>query len=74
MVDMLRARYGTARAEILDMNNAPHQPWRLLRLTALLVLVGLCVPALISCNTTAGLGRDMQKVGDKIEDQANRRL
>jgi predicted small secreted protein len=30
--------------------------------------------ALTSCNTTAGLGRDMKKVGDKIEDTANRRL
>lgn len=56
------------------MDNPPNQPNRLIRLMALLVIVGLSASALVSCNTTAGLGRDMQNVGDKIEDSANRRL
>jgi entericidin A len=45
-----------------------------LRLTALLVLACFTIPSLVSCNTTAGLGRDMQKVGNKIEDTANKKL
>jgi len=45
-----------------------------LRLTALLILACFTIPSLVSCNTTAGLGRDMQKVGDKIEDTANKKL
>lgn len=28
---------------------------------------------LAACNTVAGFGRDVEKVGDKIEDSANKR-
>jgi predicted small secreted protein len=44
-------------------------PW--ISVVAAVVVLGLA--GLTSCNTTAGFGRDMQKVGDKIEDTANRR-
>lgn len=40
---------------------------RVLLLSVLLSLAGLS-----ACNTMEGLGKDIQKVGDSIEDAANR--
>lgn len=40
------------------------------RLTALLLLALFSVGSLSACNTMAGAGRDIEKVGDKIEDKA----
>lgn len=30
----------------------------------------VCMLGLSGCNTVAGLGRDVEKVGDKVEDKA----
>ena len=38
------------------------------RLFSLLCIVSLL--GLTGCNTVSGFGRDVQKVGDKVEDQA----
>ena len=37
-----------------------------------LTLIGLlgAAPPLSACNTTAGAGKDLSKVGDKIEEEA----
>jgi len=35
----------------------------------LIALLG-AVPLLSACNTTAGAGKDISKVGDKIEEEA----
>ncbi|MFZ5657837.1 MAG: entericidin A/B family lipoprotein [Pseudomonadota bacterium] len=40
------------------------------RLTALLLLAIFTMGTLTACNTMAGLGRDVEKVGDKVEDKA----
>lgn len=40
------------------------------RLTALLLLALFSMSTLTACNTMAGVGRDVEKVGDKIEDKA----
>lgn len=40
------------------------------RLTALLLLALFSMSTLTACNTMAGLGRDVEKVGDKVEDKA----
>jgi entericidin A len=39
---------------------------------ALLVLAFFCMGALGACNTMEGLGKDVQKVGRKVEDKARR--
>jgi len=36
----------------------------------LLILLGLAVLGLSSCNTTAGFGADVQKVGKRLENRA----
>ena len=41
----------------------------LLTLT-LIALLGGAAPLLGACNTTAGAGKDISKVGDKIEEEA----
>lgn len=41
------------------------------RLTAATVLALLAVSVLAACNTTRGFGRDLQKVGEKMEQAAN---
>jgi predicted small secreted protein len=41
----------------------------LLTLT-LITLLGAAAPLLGACNTTAGAGKDISKVGDKIEEEA----
>ncbi len=40
------------------------------RSMAALLLAMFCVGALGACNTTKGLGQDVQKVGEKVEDKA----
>ena len=41
------------------------------RLTALLLLAMVSMSTLTACNTRAGVGKDVQKVGDKVEDKAH---
>lgn len=52
-------------------NSARFRLGRLLPMAWALAL-GFFAAGLVSCNTTAGLGRDLQKVGDKIEDTSRR--
>ena len=40
------------------------------RLLALTVLSMFSLGILSGCNTTAGAGKDVQKVGEKVEDKA----
>ncbi len=40
------------------------------RLIALMLLALFSIGSLSACNTMAGAGRDIEKVGDKIEDKA----
>jgi len=37
-----------------------------------LVLAGAGVAVSVSCNTTRGFGQDLQKVGEKMEERAER--
>lgn len=43
----------------------------LLRLSCLLLASAVFSMAATSCNTTRGLGRDVKKVGNSIENAAN---
>ena len=40
------------------------------RLIATLMLACFSTVALTACNTMAGAGKDVQKVGEKVEDKA----
>lgn len=40
------------------------------RLIALMVLALFSMGTLTACNTMAGAGKDVQKVGEKVEDKA----
>ncbi|MDQ3288242.1 MAG: entericidin A/B family lipoprotein [Pseudomonadota bacterium] len=40
------------------------------RLTSLLLLSLFTIGSLSACNTMAGAGKDVQKVGEKVEDKA----
>lgn len=40
------------------------------RLTALLLMALFTMGTLTACNTMAGAGQDVQKVGEKVEDKA----
>jgi predicted small secreted protein len=40
------------------------------RMFALLLLVAFSTSALTACNTMAGAGKDVQKVGEKVEEKA----
>jgi predicted small secreted protein len=40
------------------------------RLFALLLLAMFSMSTLTACNTMAGAGKDVQKVGEKVEDKA----
>lgn len=40
------------------------------RLTALLLLALFSMGTLTACNTVAGAGKDVQKVGEKVEEKA----
>jgi predicted small secreted protein len=40
------------------------------RLSAMLLLAMFSMSFLTACNTMAGVGKDVEKVGDKIEDKA----
>jgi predicted small secreted protein len=39
----------------------------------LITLVLCCVAALAGCNTVKGVGQDLQKAGEKIEDVAKKK-
>jgi len=41
------------------------------RLIALMLLAMFSVATLAACNTTAGMGKDVQKVGEKVEEAAD---
>lgn len=40
------------------------------RLTAMLLLAMFSIATLSGCNTMAGVGKDVEKVGSKVEDKA----
>lgn len=40
------------------------------RLIAVMLLAMFSMGTLTACNTVAGVGKDVEKVGDKIEDKA----
>ncbi|MET0893568.1 entericidin, EcnA/B family [Pseudoxanthomonas gei] len=40
------------------------------RLLALMVVAMFSMGTLTACNTMAGAGKDVQKVGEKVEDKA----
>ena len=40
------------------------------RLIALMLLALFSIGSLSACNTVAGVGKDVEKVGDKIENKA----
>ena len=40
------------------------------RLIALMLLTLFSIGILTACNTMAGAGKDVQKVGEKVEDKA----
>ena len=40
------------------------------RMFALLLLVAFSTSALTACNPMAGAGKDVQKVGEKVEEKA----
>lgn len=40
------------------------------RFTALLLLALFTMGTMTACNTMAGAGKDVQKVGEKVEDKA----
>ena len=42
------------------------------RLMAVLMLALFSIAALSACSTMEGLGKDVQKLGDKVEDKASR--
>ena len=42
------------------------------RLFALLLLTMFSASALTACNTVAGAGKDVQKVGEKVEEAASK--
>ncbi len=41
------------------------------RLTAVLLLALFSMGALSACNTMEGLGKDVKKLGEKVEDKAS---
>ena len=42
----------------------------MLRMTAKIVVLAMGLALLEGCNTIAGAGKDVQKVGEKVEDKA----
>jgi predicted small secreted protein len=55
--------------ETRTIGNTMSKRTTLLTLT-LIALLGGAAPLLGACNTTAGAGKDISKVGDKIEEEA----
>ena len=37
------------------------------------LIVGICVLLLVGCNTVKGVGQDLQKAGEKIEDAVKKK-
>lgn len=42
------------------------------RLMAMLLLAACAVSVLAACNTVKGVGKDLEKVGGKLQDSADR--
>ena len=42
----------------------------MLRMTAKIVVLAMVLAVLAGCNTIAGAGKDVQKVGEKVEETA----
>jgi predicted small secreted protein len=54
----------------LPGNRPTHEEKHMKRLFALLLLAMFSMSTLTACNTMAGAGKDVQKVGEKVEDKA----
>jgi entericidin A len=48
-----------------------HQEIPMKRMTALVLLALFSIGSLTACNTVKGVGKDVQKVGDKVEEAAD---
>lgn len=44
----------------------------MIKMGRLAVAMLLCMAVLAGCNTVAGAGKDVQKVGEKVEDAAKK--
>ena len=44
----------------------------MLRMTAKIVVLAMGLAVLAGCNTIAGAGKDVQKVGEKVEEAASK--
>lgn len=42
----------------------------MLRTSGRIVMLAVCLTVLAGCNTIAGAGKDVQKVGEKVEEKA----
>jgi entericidin A len=58
------------RAAILK-SLQPYPESSMKRLTAVLLLALISMGALSACNTMEGLGKDVKKLGEKVEDKAS---
>jgi entericidin A len=63
------ARAGRQRAALTTDFVYTKEP-TMKRLFALLLLAAFSTSALTACNTMAGAGKDVQKVGEKVEEKA----
>ena len=50
--------------------NPPQQEILMKRLLALVLLAAFSTVSLSACNTVAGMGKDVEAAGDKVEDKA----
>jgi predicted small secreted protein len=50
-----------------------HDFYTKLRRIALWFVLTISVPSFCACNTVAGFGKDMEKLGDKIEKKAEQK-
>lgn len=44
----------------------------MIRKTALFLLIAFCMAVLAGCNTMEGFGKDVKKLGEKIEETADK--
>ena len=56
----------------VPVQSTPNPPRRdrMKRLFALLLVAAFSMTHLVGCNTVAGAGKDVQKVGEKVEEKA----
>jgi len=50
------------------INNPPQQEIPMKRLLALVLLAAFSTATLSACNTVRGMGKDVEKVGEKTQD------